>query len=930
MAHITQTRNRIRPAGFALVVLLILLAATFVNASASLKTGASNSGKVSWKDRTLQNDLLAYRLLSATNRPPSINAGETIKASTWEDTLFSIKVSAADPDANDQVTWTVSTPARVGLAAVDSQGMVAVVTYQPPPEFSGTDSFTLQASDQAGETDRVTFDIDISPANDLPLSGDIAVKGVEDAYLMFFVEDFSAAFNDPEGAGLQGMKISPVPSHGTLYIGSHRVLDGQDVLPGYLDSLTYLPDNDWYGDDSFGWSGYDGAGFSIASGLVNLDIAPSNDDPQITDDLEKPVEMDEDGRPRPFRLSLHAADADLTDTFTWSVIQPPQHGTASIAPAGIETSVQYIPELNYAGSDAFTVQVEDGSGGMAEAVVQVLVSEVKDLPTVDDSTVDAVEDRPLEFKNFDFREFFTDPVERLPLDAVRLDDLPIHGSLSINGEALLAGSEIPVRNLAKLVYTPAADFAGEDSFTWSGGAGGVWSAEPAHVSISVANQKDAPHFNAASPVTVTMSEDSSPQSFSLALEAVDPDPGDTFAWTISKAPLHGQAQISGTGLEASPIYIPLDDYAGQDEFEVTVQDSAGGTAATQVAVTVTPVNDLPVMTAFDKTIPEDSVLKFSETDFLSGFTDQDGDSLVSIKITSLPAHGALTLSGAAVKTGQEIIPAQAADLVYQPENGWSTMDYFQWTASDDSGWASPGTLAAITVTPVEDAPTLKEQPPFTMDVSLARPAGQPMLSLHAGDQDGDSLTWVLVASPSCGSLQASGEGYALFLDYVPSVACPGGDAFTIHLTDNHTPPLVIEVQVTGLPGNSAPTGANVSIQASGAEEVSFSVGSFAYSDADGNPLQSVKIVRLPENGLLYLDENASAGHSDGEQVAAGQVILAADLAILRYHFDPGKPVLAEPAFTFILSDGFLESQGYTLTVNIIPDQKKVFVPMIAR
>jgi hypothetical protein len=84
-----------------------------------------------------------------------------------------------------------------------------------------------------------------------------------------------------------------------------------------------------------------------------------------------------------------------------------------------------------------------------------------------------------------------------------------------------------------------------------------------------------------------------------------------------------------------------------------------------------------------------------------------------------------------------------------------------------------------------------------MDVSTALQPGEHHLTLHAVDGDRDTLTWVLATSPAFGELKASGEGYNLFLDFVPGPAFQGADAFTIHLSDGHNPPSIIEVTISG-------------------------------------------------------------------------------------------------------------------------------------
>ena len=97
--------------------------------------------------------------------------------------------------------------------------------------------------------------------------------------------------------------------------------------------------------------------------------------------------VDESGLPDPFQLSLAAQDDDANSALTWRVVQPPTYGAAGIdsAPAasGEDRAVQYQPDPDYFGPDAFTVEVSDGEF-TASAAIQVNVLPVNDLPVLGD------------------------------------------------------------------------------------------------------------------------------------------------------------------------------------------------------------------------------------------------------------------------------------------------------------------------------------------------------------------------------------------------------------------------------------------------------------------------------------------------------------------------------------------------------------------
>ncbi|MCZ8077301.1 MAG: DUF4347 domain-containing protein, partial [Paucibacter sp.] len=82
---------------------------------------------------------------------------------------------------------------------------------------------------------------------------------------------------------------------------------------------------------------------------------------------------------------LHISDSDNGQTLTWSQSSAPSHGTLSfnaatassgggdITPGG---TITYTPTAGYTGSDSFTVQVSDGSGGTVTRTITVTVNDI--------------------------------------------------------------------------------------------------------------------------------------------------------------------------------------------------------------------------------------------------------------------------------------------------------------------------------------------------------------------------------------------------------------------------------------------------------------------------------------------------------------------------------------------------------------------------
>ena len=136
------------------------------------------------------------------------------------------------------------------------------------------------------------------------------------------------------------------------------------------------------------------------------------------------------------------------------------HGTLTLAPDGGFT---YTPDANFNGEDTFTYNATDGTLESNTATVTITVSPVNDAPVANSQLRSVDEDDVLT------TTLSGSDVEAGPLTfAVAVP--PTHGTVNLTG--------------ASAVYTPAPDYCGPDSFTFTVSDGSLTSA-PATVSIVV-------------------------------------------------------------------------------------------------------------------------------------------------------------------------------------------------------------------------------------------------------------------------------------------------------------------------------------------------------------------------------------------------------------------------------------------------------------
>ena len=652
-----------------------------------------------------------------------------------EDTAVVIQAQALlsnDTDGDSQ-TLAITSAINPTHGTVTLAG--TTITFTPDANYNGPATFQYTITDGAA-TDDATVTVNLGAVNDAPLAvNDAGFQATEDNQLTFTKAQLLGNDSDVDGDNLT---ITSVGGAVNCTVSLPASLIGDTVL------LTPTPN--FNGTASFTYTISDGT--MSATGTVSVTVGAVNDAPIATDDTATGAED------TAIAISAAAVLANDTDAdgqpLSVTAVANATNGTVSLSGGAIT----FTPTPNFSGAAQFDYTVSDGTTTDV-GTVTVTVTPVNDAPEAFDDTVTTPEDVAINIQVL---------LNDLDLDgdalAIMSTTQPLHGTVVIVGTAAL--------------YTPAANYFGPDSFTYTArDPGGL--TDMALVTINVTSTNDGP---VGINDLVNTPEDTA-ITIDAAANDTDAD-GDTLAVTTTSVPAHGTAQV----INGQVLYTPALNYNGPDGFTYTATDGNGGQAMAMVSITVGPVNDAPV--AVDDTYVINDTTSINVPGVL--INDSDVDSTVlTVTLVSAPTSGTLVLN-------------PDGSFTYFPEE-CSQLESFTYTVSDGQATSN---IATVTLS-VNHRPIAVNDPSFPA-YAYQTTEGVPLTVASPGvlgndiDPDPQALTSQIGAFPQFA------QSFTLHPDgsftYVPEAGFTGCDTFTYTAADATT--VSLPATVTIMVGFSQP------------------------------------------------------------------------------------------------------------------------------
>ncbi len=772
--------------------------------------------------------------VTALNDAP-IATGNSVM--TAQDTPLPITLTGTDPDANSLTFSVVTAPAHGTLA-----GTAPNLTYSPAANFTGADSFTFRVNDGTVNSTTATVSIAVISTP----SGVWSLHYVDSQESQTY--QGAHAFDGNPGTFWHTKwsgSPTPPPHEIQIHLGATQNISGFRYLPRQDDRLVgNVGQFEFYvSADGVNWGNPVATGtfpntremkeirftqtsaryirlrgLSDANGGIYMTVAEleviQNSQFPVTNQaplaLSKSISTDEDTAAN---IVLQGSNAD-GDILTFSVVSAPTKGTLS----GIAPNLTYTPSANYNGTDSFTYLANDGGVNSANATVSITVTPVNDAPLATANSVSTAEDSLLPVTLGG-----TDP-DGNPLTFTVVGS-PANGTLS--------GTP------PNLTYQPAANFNGNDAFSFRVNDGAVESL-PATILITVTPINDAPLANSKAVTAVAGI------AIPINLTGTDPD-ADHLTFALVAAPAHGT--LAGTAPNLT--YTPAANYAGGDQFTFRVNDGTVNSATATISITVSSTNTPPFftagLTAFTATADQAFAGQLVAL-------DADPSDIATIQKVSGPAWLTISADGKLEGTPLDADVGIASFIV---------------KASDQANASVTATLN-ITVTKANEAPVFAVKPLVYPAGTAKEPYLQSLANTATDSDPDDTITYSKVDGPAWLVIAKTGA-----LSGTPPDGSVGINLFTVRATDaaGASAETTLQIQINSndlpLPWNLDPVGTS---NLAGARKLSSGIFTVAGAGLLADRQHSGSFVSQTLTGDGQITARVSKLHNTGKAARVGVMI----------------------------------------------------------
>jgi len=860
--------------------------------------------------------------IQGVNSAPVITAAPTA-LSLHEDTISYFNFTATDAESTP-IVYTFTQP-NTGVVAVTTgaEMMSGTHKYTPPADYYGNPgTFTMSASDGVNTTSTSSITIDVISVNDHPIAESQSLGTNEDVALSITL----TGHDHPNEDSPITFKDVSAPANGILTEHSSFSTNG---------IITYTPNQDYHGADSFTFKVNDGTNDSVAA-TITLAVHDINDIP-----IADPLTLTGNARPAEGGVkSMTLTGTDIENNpLSFHIWSLPDHGTlhssesaanngtgAYILYQEVASTVWYKHDSSENHVDTFNFKVKETDTdnlwwSTVAGLVTINVIPVNDAPVASAQSVTVAEDS-------------TDNVITLTTYASDVDtddstltytiNQPSHGTLTTTH--LVDDKEIE--------YTPNPDFYGTDVVTFVANDGSLDS-NTGVITITVTPVND--------PIVVNLTKQSSgvpngPDGYifegtedevlEFVFPATDVD-GGAITYEVGSDGIDGWAKDFDTGNTRGPVvkkegttntfqYTPEEHWNGNSTYTKIKMTSTNSTLLSDyIWLRLSPVDDPPVITGVSPTDNGKVVCNEQvKTDFQLEATDEETSESMEYFLIDNPTHGYIYTQDAPTTTLTEssVNPIPSNLLIYQgigevAADIEDTAKFKVRSQGGSSGLFSEEFTVTFLLKPVNDPPVAVGNTHNTQEDTFID------VILTASDVE-DSLIYQIVtdagANASLQDVWASNDPYIgpntnLASNQIrvhPTIDSVTDITFTWKVYDGTEYSDTVTETVTITPVNDPPVAANLPNIA--VMEDSSVVITLAGTDTEGATL-TYHITDMPDEGAL-----------SNYSTTSSSVTYTPSIQSLGWDNDgagPGRETTTD-TFKYKVNDGTVDSTEATVTITI--------------
>lgn len=336
-------------------------------------------------------------------------------------------------------------------------------------------------------------------AQNAPVVNGFSMNGTEDAGSFVLDQAPGNVYTDVDGDTMVYIQIVAAPTNGNLFYDNGTLLSTGDVISSnHIYGLSYRPLNDFNGSDSFEFNCSDGVSYAASSATVSISVAPVNDAP--TGISLNVLSIDENSPVGSAIGNFTANDVDAGDSHTFTLVAgvgDDDNASFSI----LANKLQSAEAFNFETKSSYNIRVRatDDSLTSVEIPFIITINDVNDKPLASDISESIETGSVLNFTPGHFILKFSDE-DNDPLAKVKINSLPIMGTLMLSGSPVSVGDEIAAADLGNLSYVSPTNFIGNVSFSWNGFDGSEYADTDGKADINV--YKNRAPGSVSSPSTV--------------------------------------------------------------------------------------------------------------------------------------------------------------------------------------------------------------------------------------------------------------------------------------------------------------------------------------------------------------------------------------------------------------------------------------------